>query len=89
MPVGARLLCPSCQELLIPVDRDGVEVDYCPSCRGVWLDRGELEKILERASMRPARPAYNPPPREYDDDDDRYRKRKRRKSFLEELFDFD
>jgi len=40
-------------------DRNGVEIDYCPQCRGVWLDRGELDKIIERAS---ALPSHQPPP---------------------------
>jgi len=89
--ISGRLLCPSCQEVLVPVDRDGVEIDYCPNCRGVWLDRGELDKVIERASLRAPRGTQAPPPQYYDDDDDdyRHRKRKRRKSFLEELFDFD
>ncbi len=39
--------CPVCQEVtLVMADRQGIEVDYCPQCRGVWLDRGELEKLL-------------------------------------------
>ena len=42
---------PSCDELLVMSDRQGVEIDYCPKCRGVWLDRGELDKIIERSSM--------------------------------------
>jgi hypothetical protein len=70
-------------------ERQGVEIDYCPQCRGVWLDRGELDKIMERVvteqqtllEQRSAPPAYEPR-REYD----RYQP-KRRKSFLEELFD--
>ncbi len=81
-------------------DRQGVEIDYCPTCRGVWLDRGELDKILDRAGRAPERserersePERVAQPRrdEYYDDDDRRpssRPRKRR-SFLDELFDFD
>ena len=42
--------CPNCSETLVMADRSGVEIDYCPKCRGVWLDRGELDKILERAA---------------------------------------
>ncbi len=42
--------CPVDNETLVMTDRNGVEIDYCPKCRGVWLDRGELDKILERAS---------------------------------------
>lgn len=41
--------CPSCQSVLVMSERKGVEIDYCPSCRGVWLDRGELDKIIDRA----------------------------------------
>ena len=42
--------CPVDNETLVMADRNGVEIDYCPKCRGVWLDRGELDKIIERAS---------------------------------------
>lgn len=88
MRMTGRLLCPACQEILVPVDRDGVEIDYCPHCRGVWLDRGELEKIIERAA-HPSR-TYAPPrePVRYEDEDDyKYRRKRKKKSYLEELFD--
>ncbi len=50
--------CPVDNETLVMADRSGVEIDYCPKCRGVWLDRGELDKILERTSgPAPAAPA--------------------------------
>ncbi len=42
--------CPSCEELLVMAERQGVEIDYCPKCRGVWLDKGELDKIIEKAA---------------------------------------
>lgn len=42
--------CPNCSETLVMADRQGVEIDYCPKCRGVWLDRGELDKIIERSA---------------------------------------
>lgn len=48
--------CPNCNETLIMADRQGIEIDYCPNCRGVWLDRGELDKIIERTAE------YTPPP---------------------------
>jgi uncharacterized protein len=51
-------------DTLVMADRSGVEIDYCPKCRGVWLDRGELDKIIERAAGGPApqvRPAPPPP----------------------------
>lgn len=94
MRVTGRLLCPACQELLVPVDRDGVEIDYCPHCRGVWLDRGELDKILERAAMGTSRSTVRQQPRYEEWHEEDYerkhpRKRKRLKSFLEDLFDFD
>ena len=58
--------CPVDNETLVMADRVGVEIDYCPKCRGVWLDRGELDKIIERslgtvAPVAPA-PAFAPPP---------------------------
>lgn len=74
-------------------DRQGVEIDYCPQCRGVWLDRGELDKIIERSGA--ATPVAVPPPmartsyrpdRDHGEDG-RYYQKKRKKSFLEELFD--
>lgn len=54
------MLCPVCHTGLSMSDRNCVEIDYCQSCRGVWLDRGELDKIIER-STAPA-----PPPRDMD-----------------------
>ncbi len=52
--------CPRCGATLTMTERHGVEIDYCPQCRGVWLDRGELDKIIERAGPAMAPPA--PPP---------------------------
>jgi Zn-finger nucleic acid-binding protein len=47
--------CPVCTTVnLLIAERQGVEIDYCPQCRGVWLDRGELDKIIERASLAEA-----------------------------------
>ncbi len=54
--------CPVDGETLVIADRNGVEIDYCPTCRGVWLDRGELDKIIERAGAYAAPPP--PPPSE-------------------------
>jgi uncharacterized protein len=42
--------CPACSTDLLLSERQGIEIDYCPACRGVWLDRGELDKIIERSS---------------------------------------
>jgi Zn-finger nucleic acid-binding protein len=86
--------CPVDNETLVMADRGGVEIDYCPKCRGVWLDRGELDKIIERsmgagpavaaASTRAsAQPVYKPEPqrveRHDDDDDDDHRGRYKKK----------
>ena len=46
--------CPVCPDVtLVMMDRQGVEIDYCPQCRGVWLDRGELDKLIELAQVQP------------------------------------
>ncbi|WP_313808873.1 zf-TFIIB domain-containing protein [Sphingobium sp.] len=83
----SAMLCPVCHVGLSMTDRQGVEIDYCPQCRGVWLDRGELDKIIERsAGPAPApQPGYRPDRDHHDDG--RYTPKKRKKSFLEELFD--
>jgi Zn-finger nucleic acid-binding protein len=86
--------CPIDGTQLVMADRAGVEIDYCPQCRGVWLDRGELDKIIERSAAAAPPP---PPATGGDWPEDRYdghhgaehRKKKRRGGFLEELFDFD
>jgi len=77
--------CPVDGTTLLVTDRSGVEIDYCPQCRGVWLDRGELDKIIDRSS------GYRAP--DYPEDahrrsrHDRVGKR-RREGFLGDLFDF-
>jgi Zn-finger nucleic acid-binding protein len=84
--------CPVCSELLVMTDRSGVEIDYCPKCRGVWLDRGELDKIIEKSL--PLNRNNSPEDRnKYRDHDHReykepYYGKKRKESFLEDLFDF-
>jgi uncharacterized protein len=77
--------CPVCDVALSISSREGVEIDFCPQCRGVWLDRGELDKVIERAaaSLAPVAPGgraddrYDRPPR-YDGEgyDDRYERRR-------------
>ena len=94
--------CPVDNEILQMTERSGVEVDYCPRCRGVWLDRGELDKILERADRELRRPDRDDD--DWDDDDRRRentrsapyaddvrgsgRPYKKRKNFLSEMFEF-
>ncbi len=65
--------CPVDNETLQMTERSGVEVDYCPRCRGVWLDRGELDKILERAEREIPTTMTGRLDDDYDDDDDRRR----------------
>ena len=81
--------CPVDGQTLVMAERHNVEIDYCPECRGIWLDRGELDRIVENAA-----PKASPPPPRYDDDDrdrrdDRYEqkppKKKSRFSALTEL----
>ncbi|MDA8096752.1 MAG: hypothetical protein C4575_01135 [Desulforudis sp.] len=83
--------CPACDAELRMTDRQGVEIDYCPKCRGVWLDRGELDKIVERAQPASFEEQADRHPKDFGRHEERYepKKRKRKSSFLGELFDFD
>jgi Zn-finger nucleic acid-binding protein len=96
--------CPACPDVTLSMtNRDSIEIDYCPKCRGVWLDRGELDKIIERSlASTPANapnapsntPAYDPrysqSYKKYDDDDHyKHQHGKRRRGFLGDIFDFD
>ena len=89
--------CPTDGATLVMSERSGIEIDYCPTCRGVWLDRGELDKILERSYAQAAPPAA-PPQQQYEQGhqqrDHGYQKgyqqshpRKRKESWLSEIFD--
>jgi len=87
--------CPICTNInLMMTERNGVEIDYCSSCRGVWLDRGELDKIIELSTSKNEikkeeyhREKFNND--RFDDDKDNLRHDKRRReSFLGDLFDF-
>jgi Zn-finger nucleic acid-binding protein len=88
--------CPVCKNVsLVMSERQGIEIDYCPSCRGVWLDRGELDKIIERSTAGAPAAAAAPPQRA---PDPRYpqhsghghypQHKKKRESFLSDIFDF-
>lgn len=62
--------CPACTTIdLLMSDRQGVEIDYCPQCRGVWLDRGELDKIIERATPTVAQQPPSVPEQRYREND--------------------
>jgi Zn-finger nucleic acid-binding protein len=78
--------CPSCADTaLLLSERQGVEIDYCPRCRGVWLDRGELDKLIERSKAYSS-PAY-PANAERRDHDNGYKRKHPAKSWLGEIFD--
>ena len=93
--------CPNCESVtLVMSDRQGIEIDYCPQCRGVWLDRGELDKIIDRSLATPPRQEAERERRDYPDRHDHshghheshhggYYKKKKREGFLSDLFDFD
>lgn len=94
------MLCPIDQTTLAMTERQGVEIDYCPTCRGVWLDRGELDKLIAAGSREaesshrsePPRTEYREQRQPYPDDrpykDEHYYKKKKKESFLKDLFDF-
>lgn len=94
--------CPTCvSALLVMSERQGVEIDYCPQCRGVWLDRGELDKLLERAATQASAqlPTQAPqhrsdrhqnssyPARQYEQPYASHKKHFHQKSWLSEIFD--
>ena len=96
--------CPVClQPDLVMSERQGIEIDYCPQCRGVWLDRGELDKLIERSATHSApAPAPSSYERERDERQQHYQQRhadpqryssqqpyrkKRKESWLSEIFD--
>lgn len=91
--------CPTDSATLVMSERAGIEIDYCPECRGVWLDRGELDKILERASADAPAPAAAPPPAQpqysepryaeprYDNRQQQPYRKKKKESWLSEIFD--
>ena len=82
--------CPIDGSELRMSERNGIEIDYCPQCRGVWLDRGELDKIIERAADYEYRPGMQKSYEYADDDRGRYYNphgKRKRKSFLGDVFD--
>ncbi len=97
--MSETMLCPIDKTPLVMSERQNIEIDYCPTCRGVWLDRGELDKIIERsAASEPQQPqqTQQPSPQPQYAPQPNYGghgyhghgyHKKRRKSFLEELFD--
>ena len=101
MNAAVGMPCPVCKVPLVMSDRQGVEIDYCPQCRGVWLDRGDLDKLLERATAQAsAQPPSQAPqhrseryqdssylPRQYEQSYGSNKKHYYKKSWLSEIFD--
>ncbi|MEN6439091.1 MAG: zf-TFIIB domain-containing protein [Syntrophobacter sp.] len=95
------MVCPTCNLELVISERQGIEIDYCPGCGGIWLDRGELDKLIERA-VSPASQVYGSAhgsmhrqpvgqPRYQEDRKPSHHagREPMRESFREEIFDFD
>ena len=82
--------CPLDNSDLVMADRQGIEIDYCPKCRGVWLDRGELDKIIERSAPeeRPRQSQSHDENRYVRSEHQPQQHYKKKKSILGELFDF-
>ena len=91
---GGPMACPVDGSTLVMSERSGIEIDYCPQCRGVWLDRGELDKIIERNADSGPVSAAPPPPGQQapwghqpQGHFGHQKPHKKRRSFLEDLFD--
>jgi len=89
---GETMQCPVCVGVdLVMSERSGVEIDYCPKCRGVWLDRGELDKIIEYSNIASREQSQNYQNQQNYSQDYRHQKDykyKKRESFFGDLFDF-
>lgn len=93
--------CPVCDVELLMTDRQGIEIDYCSKCRGIWLDRGELDKIIERSKEdnydrpnqhhSPNNESYHKQGHYHDNHShqDYHYKKHKKESLLEKIFDFD
>lgn len=101
---GEPLRCPACGTRLVELERSDVLIDACPECRGVWLDRGELDRILDRERRASAgvrdddedffeemegRRAAGDRDRDRREESPKAAKKRRRRGMLEDLFDFD
>jgi uncharacterized protein len=92
--------CPVCDVDLTMADRQGIEIDYCPQCRGIWLDRGELDKVIDRSASFQSTETrneggfgerrYQHIPSGYSGHHHEHQgHRRKKKSFLQDFFDFD
>lgn len=97
LSIGDTMYCPVCKDERLAIsEKNGIEIDYCPKCRGIWLDRGELDKIIERSSNH-SKDDYHQSSNNYSEH--KYEKNhanqgyhngyhKKKESFLADLFDF-
>ena len=89
--------CPNCNETLLMTERSKIEIDYCPSCRGVWLDKGELDKLLDyvehsssgQTQVRSTYPLNHADQQWGKTNPYPYNRHRKKKSFLSDFFDFD
>lgn len=85
--------CPNCDEILVIDTRQGVQIDHCPNCKGIWLDKGELDKIVSlTAKFTSGENTGHYPDNRYRQENhynDQYYKQKKKKGFLSDFFDFD
>ena len=79
--------CPNCSVSLVMSDKQGIEIDYCPDCRGIWLDRGELDKIIERSLNEPQGNFQQNQQTSNSQPQQGYYKEQKEKHWLNELFD--
>lgn len=87
------MICPNCKSTNLNIsERSGIEIDYCPDCRGIWLDKGELDKIIERAESyyndKSSRNKTYSSEEIFNKNEYNYNKGKKRKSIFSEIFDF-
>jgi hypothetical protein len=86
--------CPNDDTVLVMSERQGIEIDYCPQCRGVWLDKGELDKMIDKSSSDRPNVAYGPAhdmrtePYDNRQSTDHHYKKHKKESFLGDIFDF-
>lgn len=90
-----ELTCPNCSTMMRVNQRYGVDIDFCPSCKGIWLDRGEIDKIANASKRYDEDPTYsNEHPGNYDDHDhhryesSQYGYKKKKRGFFTDFFDF-
>jgi len=81
--------CPNCETVDLSIsERKNIEIDFCPKCRGIWLDKGELDKIIELSIGSSVKTEERSKPYKEHREDEKHYKKEKKESFLGELFDF-